>query len=220
MMQNLFSSLLFPQQNACHICERFLEDGGTLCAACQSALLRESLAKPLLERPLPPLSASLSSCRYEGMARKLVHGLKYGADGQLAYPLGEAMLKVLLHQPSLYRRIDLAIPVPLHPTRLDQRGYNQAELLTRALAKPLRLKMESGVLARIRPTDTQVGRTRDQRMQAMRGAFAVCDPSAVRDKCILLVDDVLTTGATASACALALRQAGAKEIILLTACRA
>ena len=80
--------------------------------------------------------------------------------------------------------------------------------------------MESGVLARIRPTDTQVGRTRDQRMQAMRGAFAVARPEAVKDKRILLVDDVFTTGATAQACAEALKGAAAAEVYVITACRA
>ena len=219
-MHSFLSSLLFPQENACHFCERFLEDRGVLCAACQSALASEALAQPLSAHSFAHLFASLSAFRYQGMARQLIHRFKYSADGALAQPLGEAMLRVLAANPALYRRIDLAIPVPLHPDRLRQRGYNQAELLSRAVARPARLAVAANGLQRIHPTDTQVGRSRAQRMQAMRGAFAVPEASAIRDKCILLVDDVITTGATASACASALRQAGAAEIILLTACRA
>lgn len=218
-MQKLLSSLLFPQENACHFCERFLTERGVLCAECMKALSRSVLAQPVWERSLPPLSICLSACRYENMARHLVHGLKYNADSSLAQPLGEAMLRVLMNQPALYRRIDWVLPVPLHAARLEQRGYNQAELLTRVMAQPARLPVRTGLLERIRPTDTQVGRSRAERMQAMRGAFHA-DSAAVRGKVILLVDDVLTTGATAVACAEALRRAGAAETALITACRA
>ena len=218
-MQKLLSALLFPQENACHVCERFLAEGGVLCAECMNLLMQDALAQPLWEKSLFPLSACLSACRYEGMARQLVHRLKYNADGSLAQPLGEAMLRVLIAQPALYRRMDLVLPVPLHAARLEQRGYNQAELLARAMAKPARLPVRTGLLERIRPTDTQIGRNRAQRMQAMRGAFQA-DSTAVRGKVILLADDVLTTGATAMACAEALKRAGAAEIALITACRA
>jgi len=213
-------SLLFPQENVCHFCDRFIPDGGLLCSACRAALEAERLESPLLQRQLPPLDACLSAFRYQGMAKELVHRLKYGADCSLADLLGAGMLMALLPCHELYQDADLVIPVPLHPSRLYDRGYNQAEVLARAMAAPARLPVRAELLVRTRATATQIGRTRSQRLAALHSAFAASEPSAVKGRCILLVDDVVTTGATAIACAGALKRAGAREVALITACRA
>ena len=213
-------SLLFPQENACHFCERFLPDGGFLCGVCRAALEAEQLENPLMQRSLFPLEACLSAYRYSGMAKELIHYLKYRSDCALADVFAAGMLMALVQNHALYREIDLVIPVPLHASRLYERGYNQAEYLARAMAAPARLPVRASLLARTYATATQIGRTRVQRIAALRGAFAVTDPSAVRGRCILLVDDVFTTGATAIACAEPLKRAGAREVTLITACRA
>ena len=114
----------------------------------------------------------------------------------------------------------IIIPVPLHPLREKERGYNQAELLAREISLATGLPMRTDLLCRIRQTGVLAKMTRDERMTVMRRAFAVADTAEVRGKSILLVDDVFTTGATVHACAAALYQAGAKAVYAVTACRA
>jgi ComF family protein len=115
------------------------------------------------------------------------------------------------------------VPVPLHPRKQAQRGFNQAELIARAalqqLARPQRFQLRTGVLSRQRETGSQIGLTRHQRRENLRGAFAVIDPARVAQRDILLVDDVFTTGTTASECARVLRRAGAARVWVVTVAR-
>lgn len=222
-MQSLITAagrLLFPQENACHLCQRFLDAGGVLCAQCERDLRKAQLSENCREMLLRPLSSAQSAFAYEATAKQMVLRLKYHSDGAMAVPLGESMCQILLENRPLYRRIDVVIPVPLHPVRQYERGYNQAQLLAEALCRPMRLPLRPEALVRTRATGSQVGRSRSQRLQALRRAFSVADPMLVQNRCILLVDDVLTTGATAVACAEALYRAGAGEVALITACRA
>lgn len=214
------SSLLFPQENACHLCESFLMHGGILCPECESQLWLNRLMGDRCMRKLHLLSYAMSALRYQDAARQMVLQLKYQSDRAMAVPLGEAMCLTLMQYPSLYRRMDEVVPVPLHPSRQYERGYNQAELLAQSLCRPLRLPVRADVLVRTRATGSQVGRSRSERLHALRHAFDVQNPALVRGRHILLVDDVLTTGATAITCAEALLCAGAKEVALITACRA
>ena len=114
----------------------------------------------------------------------------------------------------------MVIPVPLHPKRLEERGYNQALLLAKTVGRHLSVPVVDEALLRIHPTATQTVRSREARLSAMQGAFRVPDPEAVKGRAILLVDDVITTGATAMSCARALMNAGAGSVTMLTACRA
>ena len=216
----LIAPLLFPQQNACPLCERFIGTGGCICAGCERELQQQLLSDAKSAFGLPPLKECLCAYPYEGTARRMIHLLKYRSAVSLAQPLGEAMCLRLIHERALYRRIDLVIPVPLHPAREEERGYNQALLLAQAMCRPCRLPLQSGLLVRTRKTGSQVGRSRAQRMESMRHAFAVTDAKAVTGKVILLVDDVFTTGATALSCADALYAAGAQEVNVITVCRA
>jgi competence protein ComFC len=111
---------------------------------------------------------------------------------------------------------DVIVPVPLHNGRHRERGFNQAELLSRRLSKRLRLPYQGVLLVRKRPRPNKLLLTNRERWEAVRGAFATRLGSQVDNKRVLLVDDVMTTGATLDACAKALREAGATSVVGLT----
>jgi len=121
----------------------------------------------------------------------------------------------------------ILIPVPLHTARQRERGYNQAELLALGLVRTLprlpsgaELRLDKGILKKIRATPPQAGLSVTARHENVRGVFAVTAPERVRDRVIILVDDVMTTGATLSSCATALKRAGARRVLGLTLARA
>jgi len=130
-------------------------------------------------------------------------------------PLGELLAAALPRD----ERIDAVVPVPLHWRRRWARGFNQSELLARGIARRCGVPMVR-VLHRTRPTATQTGLSNTGRRHNVAGAFQVRRPQSVAGKRILLVDDVMTTGSTAAACARALRRAGAGRIVVLTVARA
>jgi ComF family protein len=115
---------------------------------------------------------------------------------------------------------DVVVPVPLHPARLRERGYNQAEMIARPLAKLLGLPCRSYLLSRTRPRPERLRLTLRERWRSVRNAFVTCESSQVDKLRVLLVDDVLTTGATLDACSRVLRQAGATYVAALTVARA
>jgi ComF family protein len=141
---------------------------------------------------------------------------KYGLDQSL----GRALAEYLDAAPALEAgAYDVVIPVPLHRTRLRWRGFNQAALLGVALARRLDCALDVATLARVRPTASQTARDRTERARNVRDAFAVRRPARVAGRRVLLVDDVMTTGATADECARVLRAAGARRIDVLTLAR-
>ncbi len=216
-----FADALFPQSNACHLCGAFPDRESLLCSRCMKGLesLRYGKLRTAAQEPHPPLRACLAAYPHKHEARDLIHLLKYESDTVLAGLLGESMANALVSSPAQLQA-DAVVPVPLHPSRLEQRGYNQARLLSEALCFHTGLTLLDGALIRLHATDTQLRRERAARLKAMEHAFAVIRPDAVRGKHLLLVDDVLTTGATAMSCASALLSAGAASVSLLTACRA
>lgn len=213
-------NILLPQSNCCHVCGRFLTNGGVLCDSCLYALRRERLGKhTMLAYGHPPLSACVSAFVHDGTARQLVHLLKYQANGLAAEVLGEGMALAFARAWKERETPEMVVPVPLHERRKNIRGYNQAQLLAEVLCTGCGLTLAPDVLVRTKAGSSQVGRGRAERLKAMIGSFSVPIPQNVRGKRILLVDDVLTTGATAVSCAVALLDAGAKEVSLATACR-
>lgn len=212
--------LLFPQQNACHICGRALTYAGLLCPECERRMMACRLTdSQQASYALSQLDGCLSVFAYRDCAKHMVHLLKYETDTAIAAWLGERMAVSVLTRPS-FVGADVVIPVPLHARRLEQRGYNQSLLLSQELCSRTGQTLLPDVLVRPRDTGTQVGRTRAERLQALRGAFAVTNPAALSGRRVLLVDDVLTTGATAIACAEALWWTGTTSVTLVTVCRA
>jgi ComF family protein len=198
---------LFPAD--CLVCGwalPFRQEGG-VCASCWESL-------PWLPGCRPrrgPLQALLWAADYEGTIRHLVHGLKFADMDYLGPALGRRM--VLRLAPLIFaERPDLVVPVPLHLWRRYRRGYNQAERLARAIARRTLLPLDTAALRRRRAGRRQLGLSRRERLRSLAGCF-VARPGRARDRTILLVDDVVTTGATLEACARALLAAGARRVI-------
>jgi len=148
---------------------------------------------------------------YEGVLRELIHLYKYGKVSTLCGPLGDLMAQALPREESF----DLLAPVPLYWRRRLQRGFNQSGLLARELSRRTGIPVLQALI-RLRPTLTQAGLSNTARRRNVARAFRSRN---VQGKRILLIDDVMTTGATASACALALKQSGARRVSLLTLAR-
>jgi ComF family protein len=151
---------------------------------------------------------------YEGTLRELIHLFKYGGMKPLSKTLAGYLASALPRD----QQFDLVVPMPLHWRRQWQRGFNQSELLARAIARRCGVPMENAA-RRTRATSAQAGLSNARRRENVAGAFRVKKASKVAGRRVLLIDDVMTTGATASACALALKRAGTKRVTLLALAR-
>lgn len=210
-------NLFLPSDTVCVLCSRTLVGSErTICCHCEDEL-NQCVLTPLECFSLhEPLIRCISAFSYQGAARKLIHVLKYHSNAAVAPVIGLYMCAALLRFPR--RDWDVIVPVPLHPERLRKRGYNQAQLLAEQVADCYRQPLRTDLLIRILDKKSQTTRRAGERRNAMKGVFQA-DPKAAGLH-ILLVDDVLTTGATATACAQALLEAGAVSVSLLTACQA
>ena len=163
------------------------------------------------------LSGFDAACCYgacEGPLRELIHLYKYGKVQTLAGPLSDLLASALPRD----QRFDAVAPAPLHWRRRWLRGFNQAGLLARGLSKRTGIPLLRA-LRRIRSTETQAGLSNTARRRNVTGAFQARRRAAITGKRILLVDDVMTTGSTGAACAIALKRAGAAHVTLLTVAR-
>jgi ComF family protein len=229
------TSLFYPA--TCVVCSATVEQSEYLCATCQSRAPR--IVPPFCAKCSEPFSGAITqifSCancehrrlhfasavaayRSRGLVRKLVHEFKYGKQRHLRYPLAQWLRETLSDPRLCGRQFDVIVPVPLHPARERERGFNQAallaELFARSAAVPLR-----PVLERVRYTTTQTAYDRAERMENLRDAFRLRKNRDVRELRVLLIDDVLTTGSTLSECARVLKAAGAISVHAATAARA
>lgn len=151
-----------------------------------------------------------------GTLQHVHHALKYGNRPRYGYVLGEIVGAVLIQKYERRPRPDAIVPVPLHRSRLYERGYNQSERLAAGIARVLELPVLDEALGRTRSTASQTSLSRERRWRNLDGAFEVADTAIVTDRSLLLVDDVLTTGATAGAAAQALKEEGAFQVDLAT----
>ena len=211
--------MFFPQQCVCHLCGSWSDSGGCVCLKCQLALEQKRMNGTFV----PPFGATLHSCmavwQFREPARTLIHRLKYHGDAEMAGFIGEQMSNALACQQELLREVEMLVPVPLHETRLQERGYNQALLLAEEISRRTDIRLAPEAIIRTRRTETLVHRSRTERFNAIQSAFTA-RPEQVQGRHILLIDDVFTTGATALTCAIALLEAGAQDVSVLTACRA
>lgn len=151
----------------------------------------------------------------ESIVQQLIHGLKYKGQTALGFALGK-MLGERLIASAVYLKAELIIPVPLHPRKQRSRGYNQSLCIAEGIASVMQIPVLSGVLLRRRMTGTQTRKTRFSRFENMRTVFCVTDPDLLNGKHILLVDDVITTGATLESCAQVLSDCQISQLIIST----
>lgn len=166
-------------------------------------MAEENPATIMLRKHIPTLhhASALLYFRHESGYRAMIHSLKYSGRRDIAEALGEAFGRELRESP-LYDSVDLLIPVPLHWSKRMQRGYNQAEEICTGLGRSMGIPYDFHSLKRIRRTRAQaLHRDTDARRRNVEGAFRLRRPERLQGKHILLVDDVLTTGATITACA-------------------
>ena len=164
----------------------------------------------------PVWQAARSWAAFGGPLQKAIHQLKYGGDVALGEALARPLIPLLQH---VGWRLDVVVPVPIGLARREERGYNQAALLAKPLALGSGLAYQPKLLLKQRETRSQVGLSYQDRQQNVAGAFFARDDCA-QGKRVLVVDDVMTSGATLEACALALLKAGAVEVFCLTLARA
>jgi competence protein ComFC len=220
---HVLADLFYPQR--CVGCSRRASD--VLCRACFEAL--PGIGRPFCSRCGAPTAFEVYGCgecrdrnfgfdgaraplRYEGVGRELVHALKYKGYVRVVEKVMAPLMAGALDD----GRFDGVVPVPLHRARLARRGFNQAELMARAVAQRINAPVLDKLKA-VRRTRDQVELPAEARRANVAGAYASRGPVAGR---ILLVDDVFTTGSTSSECAGVLRKAGAGEVHVLTLCRA
>lgn len=182
------------------------------CAACDEHVKSRRIFCPPCAVTLEPRmkDAYLAPYGYGGALARAIVRFKYGGRSDLARPLGSLLLRA---SPMLAPLgIDVVVPVPLHPARLAERGFNQAALLAAPLARALDAEHEPRALMRIRDTSRQADLDRTSRLTNVSFAFAAREPRLVESKRVLLVDDVRTTGSTLRACADALASARAAHV--------
>ena len=173
-------------------------------------------------RAHPRFDFAVSYGSYDGALRRLVHLLKYEQLRPAADVLGAKLAQALSGKAFVADQQALVIPVPLYPTKRRQRGFNQSELIARSALKGLpssRFELHNGNVRRTRATTSQTGLTSHQRRENVRGAFIVTAPARVKERTVVIVDDVYTTGTTLNECARVLRAAGARQIVVATVAR-
>ncbi|BBO86662.1 amidophosphoribosyltransferase [Desulfosarcina ovata subsp. sediminis] len=207
----------------CPVCrQRWTAVSSPFCSRCglvfKSREGDNHLCGRCLERP-GAFARARALGIYDETLRSAIHALKFRGIVALAAPLGDLLLDVFRRhwEPG---EIDLVAPVPLYRRRFRQRGFNQAYLLIRHWNLPTGGTIVRDLLVRRRATAPQTGMDRRQRRRNIKNAFGVRQPGQAAGKRVLLVDDVLTTGATADACARTLLQDGAERVDLLTLARA
>lgn len=207
------------------ICESCAKDISWLvppfCPSCalpiHSPVVSAHVCGGCMEDP-PPFRSARALVVYDQEVFPLLHKMKYGPDASLARFMGELLILNLREELEALG-LDLVVPVPLHLARLRQRGFNQAAVMGKPLAKILGIPLHLGVLERAKATPPQVGLSKTQRRDNIKGAFSVREPSLLKRKTILLVDDVYTTGATLKEASWELLRKGAAQVHVLTFAR-
>jgi len=213
----------FPLQSgsACARCGDTLDASGPAFAPVNASLCRVCRLAP------PPFVRAVAYGLYQGKMKAAIHALKYGRLHPSARLLGQMLAEAIAELAGEAPAEMLVVPVPLHRSKFADRGFNQARALAdqalgflRKSHPAWRLTLAPSTLMRLRPTQSQAGLSPRARRLNVRGAFSVSESAAVAMKHILLVDDILTTGATARAAALALTRAGAASVWVATLARA
>jgi competence protein ComFC len=229
------ASLLYPP--VCTLCGDEIRAGEYLCEQCDSKAMR--IVAPFCQQCSEPFEgaittvftcancahrtiyfdAAVAAYRGRGIVRQIIHDFKYGRQIDLRYPVARWLCAAFDDERLSGRQFDIIVPVPLHPTRRRERGFNQASLLAELLSARISIPCKP-VLERIRYTTTQTALDRAERMENLHNAFRLRKNANVRGLRVLLIDDILTTGSTLSECARVLKRAKAISVYAATAARA
>lgn len=205
MIKNLLN-LFFPQ--ICRGCSKHLSDNELrICTTCRHQLPltnfhddnENSVHKMLYGRVKLECATALLHFSKKGIVQQLMHNLKYRGHEDIGQFLGEWLGEELKHIPS-YSQIDVVVPVPLHKTKLKSRGYNQVDKFGKALAQALNADFNTSVLIKTTHTKTQVFKDRLKRNTNIKSNFEIVNNTLLMHKHVLLVDDIITTGATIEDC--------------------
>jgi competence protein ComFC len=228
-------SLFYPP--ICTICAADVGPSEYLCGDCNAKAAR--IVPPFCEtcsEPFPGaitdgftcancehrklyFETAVAAYRSRGIVRRVIHDFKYNRQIHLRHVVAQWLADALDDVRLRGRRFDRLVPVPLHPARRRERGFNQADLLAELLSRRTSIPLQP-VLQRIRYTKTQTAFDRAERMENLRNAFRLRKNATVQGYRVLLIDDVLTTGSTLSECARVLKVAGAVSVHAATAARA
>ncbi|QFZ54165.1 ComF family protein [Oceanihabitans sp. IOP_32] len=215
-------NLFFPK--VCYACLNILDDyANTICIDCRHHLPvtnfhfehNDTIKKVLYGRAKIENGTALFRFEKKGLVQQLIHGLKYKGYENIGFFLGNWLggeLKTITH----YSSVDIVIPVPLHKNKLRKRGFNQVTKFGQQIAIALHTDYSEDVLVKITNTKSQVNKKRFARWSSHEELFALQNPSIIKNKHILLVDDIITTGATLEACIAVLNQAQNVKISIAT----
>jgi ComF family protein len=194
-----------------------------LCTGCFQDLPQTNYHQVVDNSMLQKFYGKVSICyamaffkyRKGSKLQNLIHELKYGNQPEIGVLLGKYYGKVLANITWLYP-FQLIIPVPLHKAKLQQRGYNQSDYFAQGLSTSLGIPWQGKWLQRVRPTESQTRQNKLNRLGNLVDAFCVTDRHCISGKHVLLVDDIITTGATLEACAISLLESGAQQVSVAT----
>lgn len=222
MILNDLLNLFYPR--LCLICQNPLAEGEKhICLHCSNHLpythftnIKTNPVCQLFQRETPFVAAtSLLHFTKGGYGQKLIHSLKYHGNKQLGYELGRIAASTY-QETGLFDTIDLLLPVPLHPKRLKQRGYNQSEWIARGIRSVTGIAIDTTSLSRIKKTESQTRKQIFERSENVKNIFRLNNTDALKNKHILLLDDVITTGSTIKACAEAIKDVTGIQISILS----
>lgn len=205
--QQCYDSIRRPAAAYCWRCGRFFAAEGEpyLCLQCQ--------------RQAPPFSLHRSCTRYEGKMRELILLYKYAKLKVVGRRLANLALD-FIREEEFWAGLEVVVPVPLHPQKQRERGFNQSLEIARVVGRARGLEVENKALIKIRNNPPQASLEAEERRANVKGAYQVKRKEKIKDKVVLLVDDVFTTGSTIEECSRVLKQAGAKEVRALTLAQA
>lgn len=231
-----FLNFLFPEKNICFICEDYGSDiKENLCSICKERFvfigeqscsicgrkLKESKNSPTNIRRCKEcmrhphyFTKSVSPLSYEGDIKRAIYDYKYNNKQHMYKLFSKLMVKSILEND--LEQVDLVIPIPLYIDREKRRGFNQAHLLAKSISKKLNIKLDNKSLIRSRHTKAQNKLDRNERIKNIKGVFALREKENIKQKKILLIDDILTTGSTVDECSKLLLENGADLVFVST----
>lgn len=217
-----FISLIYPRTCVC--CEKLLlKDEAFICNTCFIQLPKSGfeneenceLDKVFYGRVEVKKAASYLLFEKSGKVQKILHSIKYKGNKALAEQMGIWYGETLKNQ-ELFNQVEVIVPVPLHPKKQKQRGFNQSEEFARGLSKAMQVPLAVDVLKRSVNTSTQTKKSKEERWENVKDAFEVAVPEKLVNKKILVVDDVITTGATLEACCAAINNAEVSNLSVVS----